>query len=169
MQRRSGWIRLTAAMLLAGALLAPQVAGAAPTPTPAPSEAQKAPENLSPAQKEVLKQLRELRKRHREQLRTESRELVEKAVKEGKLTREEGDQLLKRLIPRHLPQPKSVEEMKARLDEAVRAGRMTQQQADRILQRFKEAQAKASEQSQKEGAQQQGPAQEQGQAQQQGR
>lgn len=143
MQRSPAWKKWTAAMLLTGAVLAPGTTLAAPSPARAPEQTERAPEGLSPAQKEVLNQLRDLRKRHREQLQQETREVVEKAVKDGKLTRQEADQLLKRLSPRFLHQPKSVEEMKAQLDEAVRAGRISQEQADRILQRFKDAKAKA--------------------------
>ncbi|HEY8346140.1 MAG TPA: hypothetical protein VIL07_02555 [Symbiobacteriaceae bacterium] len=144
MQKRLRWLQWTAAVVLTGALLAPQAVAAAEPAAPAPVEAEaaKPQESLTPAQKEVLKQIRELRKQYRQKLQAESRELVEKAVKEGKLSRQEADQLLKHIAPRRLKPPRSVKEMKARLDEAVRAGKLTREQADQILQHWKESHEK---------------------------
>lgn len=146
MRSRSGWTGLAAAALLTGALLAPHAAVAAAQPAPAPMESGKPAEALTPAQKEVLKQLRDLRRSYREKLRTDSQAVVEKAVKDGRISRQEADQLLRRVLLRPRRPAQTAEEVKARLEDAVRSGKITREQADKILKQWTEAHGKGKEQ-----------------------
>ncbi len=50
---------------------------------------------LTQGQKDTLKQLMELRKSHMEKMKAEATALIDQAVKDGKITQEQGDKMLR--------------------------------------------------------------------------
>lgn len=130
---------LAGTVLMVGTLLAGAAYAAGPGPEPA-AQAQ----NLSDGEKQVLQQLRELRKTYREKLKTDSNAVIDQAVQKGTITREQADRM-KAHHGKHAWHKKmhrlSTEELKQKLDEAVKAGKLTPEQANRILERHKEHQS----------------------------
>lgn len=127
---------LAGTVLVAGTLLA----GGAYAAGPGPERALQA-EALSDGEKQVLQQLRELRKTYREKLKTESNAVIDQAVQKGTITREQADRM-KTHHGKHAWNKKmhrmSPDELKQKLDEAVKSGKLTPEQANRILERHKE-------------------------------
>jgi polyhydroxyalkanoate synthesis regulator phasin len=141
------------ALLIAGSVMVGSVLAAEPnTPTDSTGTAQTAPASkLSQAAQDVLKQVQELRKSVMDKLKTDEQALVDQAVKDGKITQDEGTKLMqhgrhggpgmmKEGRGGHGPgpgmkggAPLTQDELKAKLAEAVTAGKMTQEQADAIL------------------------------------
>lgn len=92
MHKKTKWAALLAGAVLWGAIFAGPVQA-----EPAPSGQEKAEQvdkQLSPGETEVLDKLKQLHKAHREQFKKEATAVLEQAVKEGKITREQADTLL---------------------------------------------------------------------------
>lgn len=146
------WVAIAGAVLVSGALLtgaAFAAGGAGSGASSARPEKAAHAANLSPGQTELHKQLQELRKSAMEKLKADSKALIDQAVKDGKITQQEADRLLKhkghfakhgRKGPMH--QNMTPEQLKAKLDAAVKSGRITQDQADKMLQHWTERQSK---------------------------
>jgi polyhydroxyalkanoate synthesis regulator phasin len=137
--------QLLSAALIAGALLTgpggAQASGEPERPTNPATDAVHA-RQLTPAEQEVHKQLGDLRRAHRERYKADARALVDKAVKDGKLTREQGDRLLAHKHKgkwRHM----SREELQTKLDERVQSGKITRERADEIMKEWEQHHAKA--------------------------
>jgi polyhydroxyalkanoate synthesis regulator phasin len=96
---------------------------------------------LSPAQEAVMTQIKALAKKHMEQLKTESTALIDQAVKDGKLTQAQADEMKSRSMGSMgdhgkggswMKAPMTKEQRDAKLDAAVKSGKMTQEQADKL-------------------------------------
>lgn len=153
MNLKRKWAAAASAVLVVGALSA-GAAWAARDDAAAPA-ANAQTSQSTPAESNVLKQLHELRRAERAKLKAAEKALVEQAVTDGKLTREQADRMLKRIEHAGHPGRKAHkwanmtrDEVKARLDEAVKSGRMTQDKADHILERW--TQRHAAPQGQKQ-------------------
>jgi|GEM_PF-3943387 len=92
---------------------------------------------LSEAARELLTKIGEIRKSYMEKADTDAKALVDQAVADGKITREEADKLLhhggKGFGPGMARVPLTQEELKAKLDELVKSGKLTQEHADKAL------------------------------------
>lgn len=149
---------LAGALLVTGALVTGAAfASEAPATTAQPQsvESNTKASALTQAEQDVLTQLKDLRTSVMEKLAADSKALVDQAVKDGKITQEQADRLLKhgghkfgghKFVGKHGRGGKggffkfhlSQEELKAQLDAKVKEGKITQEQADQILQKFAE-------------------------------
>lgn len=165
MKIRSRFAVIAGALLVSGAIVTGVVFAADPVPAAqTPSSNQVAPAAkvaMSQGQKELLGQLAELRKSVSDKLQSDSKALVDQAVADGKVSREEADRLLRpggkfgRPPGKHGKQMGfgfkfqglTQAELKAQLDEKVTAGKLTQEQADKALQHWGEHPQKSRGQS----------------------
>lgn len=155
---------VTAAVLVAGAMFtsAALAENAPATTTTATTQTEKSAKHtewisqLSEGAQATYKQLSELRQAAHDKLKADSQAVVDQAVKDGKITQEEGQSLLARGGKhgggRHGGKGggfgrgfhgRTLEEMKADLDSHVKEGKMTQEQADKLLEQWKQHQAQA--------------------------
>jgi len=103
-----------------------------------PKEA--APE-MSPGMRQLLNDIRNLRRTRMEQLNAEIDQMIERARASGQITQEEAARLQEwRALRRQGLSPHASEaEVKAKLEEAVKSGRLTREQAKRLLKEWQEA------------------------------
>jgi polyhydroxyalkanoate synthesis regulator phasin len=102
-------------------------------------------------QADVVSQLFNLRQSAMTKLKADEKALIDQAVKDGKLTQAQADQLAKRGDHfgegnwqkggakgdrQFFDKNMTADQLKAKLDTAVKAGKLTQEKADQILQRF---------------------------------
>lgn len=167
MHFKKTWAIVTGTVLVTGMLAtgAAFAANSQATTAPAATEQSgttthgKQHPNLTPGQTEVLKQIGQLRKNYMEQFRTDAKATIEKAVKDGKITQQQADDMLKRFDRsakgeggehnHHRGDHRwsmdlkglTQDQVKAKLDAAVKEGKLTQAQADKILNKWQEHQA----------------------------
>lgn len=150
------WMTVLGTTVLAG-VLATGVAFAAGGDAPL-----QAVSKLSPGMQSLMKDIRSLREKRMQELKSEVEGLIDKAQAEGKITADEATKLKERGARGHFKGhrgghgfkggkgfPMTEEEMKARLDQAVKNGRITQEQADQMLKKWQEW--NASKQTDKQG------------------
>ncbi|MDB4896970.1 MAG: hypothetical protein JWN15_3232 [Firmicutes bacterium] len=97
-------------------------------------------------QADVVSQLFNLRQSAMTKLKADEKALIDQAVKDGKLTQAQADQLAKRGDHfgeggakgdrQFFDKNMTADQLKAKLDTAVKAGKLTQAKADKILQQF---------------------------------
>lgn len=145
----AGSVLIVVGVLAGAAFAASQSTDPAPS-TSAPARAKRfdldaavAAGKLTAAEADVLKKIGELRKAAMEKLRGDAKAIIDQAVNDGKITREQADKLLKkgaggfghgRFGPGGIGFRRlTKDELKARLDAKVKSGKLTQEQADQIL------------------------------------
>jgi polyhydroxyalkanoate synthesis regulator phasin len=156
MNAKNKWLVRIGTVLVAGIL----TTGVAMADGGLQERLQKAVEagKLTQGQAEVMTQLHDLRVAAWSKLKADSQALIEQAVKDGKITREQADEMLERMAKPgrkghkgwhgrphgflgkegHPFKGMTPDQMKAKLDEAVKAGKLTREQADKMLERFTE-------------------------------
>ena len=128
--------RLAGAAVLSTLLLTATAFAATPKEAPPKELPKMEQQQLSPGEKEVLQELKELRRSHREKLKADSMSVLERAVKQGKITQEQADKLKAR---RHAKIHKlQGAELKERLDQAVKDGHISPERAEAIMEHHKE-------------------------------
>jgi polyhydroxyalkanoate synthesis regulator phasin len=124
---------LAATVLVAGTLLTGAAYAADPMPEPALQT-----KALSEGEKQVMEQLRDLRKNYKEKFKADADALIDQAVQKGTITKQQAD-ALKARHQKHAWGKKwhrmSQEELTQKLDEAVKAGKLTPEQAAHMLER----------------------------------
>lgn len=147
------WTLIAGTVLIAGALATGAAFASAPTATGKLADRQVHKlENLSEGQKQLLQQMHERRRHYMEQFRAEAKTMIEQAVKEGKITQEEGEKLQQKGARFHgkksgkfkgssrgmnlnlIPE----DEVRSHLEQAITTGKFTQDQADLLLQTWLE-------------------------------
>jgi polyhydroxyalkanoate synthesis regulator phasin len=144
---------IAGAVLLSGALLTGgAMAANLPSKLADKLQSQVQAGKITQNQADVVGQLFNLRQAAMTKLKADEKALIDQAVKEGKLTQAQADQLAKRgdhfgeggrhehggkgdrrhLGDKHL----TADQLKAKLDTAVKDGKLTQEQADQILKKW---------------------------------
>lgn len=152
---RKKWAMVLGTTVLAG-VLATGVAFAA-----GGEAVEQAASRLSPGAQSLMSEIRSLREKRMQELKTEVDGLIDKAQTEGKITTEEATRLKERGKHfghghgkglhggkggmRGFRAGATEAEVKAKLDEAVKNGRITQEKADQMLQQWREWHAKQQE------------------------
>lgn len=135
MNLKRTWLTAVGVVLVSGALLT-GTASAKPEGAPSAPAEQRQP---TAGEQELMEGLRAIRKNHREAVQRESRALIDKAAKDGKITQEQAARLQERLSRFGLKHGKLTRtELQKRLAEKVKEGKLTQEQAERILKRWDE-------------------------------
>lgn len=109
---------------------------------------------LTQGEADTLKQLGELRRSYMERYKADAKALVDRAMTDGKLTKEQAERMLQRKGhfghghgKGHMKHGKAIseEQLKSKLEAAVKEGKLTQEKADAILKKYQEHKAKAKQ------------------------
>ncbi len=147
-----GAVLLTGALLTGAAFASEE--GKAPTAQTERVDKAVQEGKLTQGEADTLKKLGELRRSYMEKYKAEAKALLEQSVKDGKITKEQAQRILKHQQGRMQHHGKgwgkpgkalTEEQLKSKLAEAVKSGKITQEKADAILQKWQEHKAKAQQ------------------------